>query len=179
MRRKLLALFAVLAFTVPLHAQDATPEPTPEPPPVEVVGEEPAPPNIDEALENLLRVVFAAGIALFIDAPITVVIVSIIKRVKELDFLSAQTWTAIVAVLLWLLLTVAQMAGYEVQFDSLLKTLETVLPAIASLVFALLGAGGIYQLAVRNNAPVVSYQKPPARQAHAAESTDLRSQSQR
>lgn len=165
-KRHLLALLACLSFALPALAQDAdaTPEPTPEPPPVEVVGEEPAPPNVDEALENLLRVVFSVGIALFIDAPITVVIVSIIKRFKELDFFTARTWAAIVAVLLWILLTVAQMAGYEVQFSSLLKTLETVLPAVASLVFALLGAGGIYQAAVRNNVAVVSYQKPPARQ---------------
>lgn len=174
MKRIAFVLFLLcLTFAVPAFAQDATPEPTPDAPPVDVVGEEPAPPNIDEALENLLRVVFAVGIALFVEAPITVVIVSIIKRFKQLDFFNARTWAAIVAVILWVLLTVAQLAGYEAQFTSLLKILETVLPAVASLVFALLGAGGIYQAAVRNNAAVVSYQKPPVRQAHAAEGVDL------
>lgn len=159
-KRLLIAPIACLSFALPALAQDTNLDP----PPVAVVGEEPLPPNLDEAVENLLRVLFAVAIALFVDAPVTVVIVSIIKRIAALDFFNAQTWTAIVAVVLWVLLTIAQLAGFEAEFTSLLKILETALPAIAALVFALLGAGGLYQFGVKHQAAVVSYQKPAARQ---------------
>lgn len=152
---------ALLTFATPVYAQDTNLDP----PPAAIVGEEPAPPNVDEAVENLLRVLFAVAIALFVDAPVTVVIVSIIKRIAALDFFNARTWAVIVAVILWVLLTLAQLAGYEAQFTSLLKILETTLPAIAALFFALTGTGFAYSLAVRYQAGIVSYQKPTARQA--------------
>lgn len=140
------------------------PEVTPEPPPTEIAGEEPAPPNVDEALDNLLRIVFASAIALFVDAPVTAVIVAVIKRFKQLDFFSARTWATIVAVALWALLTLAQLAGFEVQFNSLLKVVETTLPAVAALFFALYGSGAFYQMAKKADAPIVGYTKPPERQ---------------
>lgn len=176
MKQKLLAILfsLILCIGAPLTlAQDEQPpvvevgsevEVTPDPPPTEIGGDEPAPPNVDEATDNLLRIVFAAAVALFANAPVTTVIVSVLKRFPQLDFFSARTWATIVSVVLWALLSVAQWAGYEVQFSSLLAIVETTLPAVAALVFALLGSGAFYQAARKVDAPVVGYTKPADRQ---------------
>lgn len=53
----LASLLLVLAFAFPVSAQDATPEITPEPPPVVVVEADPLPPIIDESENPVLLVV--------------------------------------------------------------------------------------------------------------------------
>lgn len=133
MRRKLLALFAVLAFTVPLHAQDATPEPTPEPPPVEVVVDAPnAPVVVNEDAPDPLAPLLAMAASVFAIMELlkNAILADLVKGLEERQK-AAVNWLVATVLALLLMLGAApgsdifSITGYPAQFPDFVARLIT------------------------------------------------------
>lgn len=134
---------------------------------VPVVGAQDAPPSLPvtplpDAGQSALE--FLAGIAgALVTAPITLFAVGLLKRIKLLNAVKSEWLALIVALALTVVYWIAQRAGYELQLNSLLHTVEVAGPAIVTLVGTLFGAGALYNSASARNIPILGYQRKTKR----------------
>lgn len=136
--------------------------------------EEPAPdllPPVDpvEAAETLVAALLSAINVLasalegitgsFATIPVTVILVSLLKRIPFLEKVAAPTITFAVAVVLWCVAAVTGYFGVQVQFYNLLDVLGTALPGIVGLIATLLGAPKLFEALAKRNVAVIGYQR--------------------
>lgn len=172
----LLALL-VFVFALPVLAQEGeTPEagfdalPVEADSPVEsasdLVETPPEPetlPVVDPgvAADLLIKTVSAIVLGAFGNAPITSVLVSVLKRIPGLESRTAPELTFGVATFLWVIAAVAGAAGYGIQLNSLLESLTTIIPAVLGLMTSLAGAPVYHEVAAKANVPVLGYKRTP------------------
>lgn len=174
-RMTLLALL-VFVLALPMLAQEVTPAagfdalPVEAGSPVEsasdLVETPPAPetlPVVDPgvAADLLIKTLAAIVLGAFGNAPITSVLVSVLKRIPALEHLTAPMLTFGVATVLWVVAALAGAAGYSVQFNDLLEALTTIIPALSGLLVSLIGAPAVHELAARAQVPVLGYKRTP------------------
>lgn len=134
---------------------------------VPVVGAQDAPPSLPvtplpDAGQSALE--FLSGIAgALVTAPITLFVVGLLKRIKLLNAVKSEWLALIVALALTVVYWIAQRAGYELQLNSVLHTIEVAGPAIVTLVGTLFGAGALYNSASARNIPILGYQRKTQR----------------
>lgn len=162
---------------LPLLAQEATPETGFEALPVESVSglagaasdlvETPPEPEtlpvVDPgvAADLLIKTIAAIVLGAFGNAPITSVLVSVLKRIPVFENRTAPELTFGVATVLWVIAALAGAAGYSVQFNDLLEALTTIIPALSGLLVSLIGAPAVHELASRAQVPVLGYKRTP------------------
>lgn len=165
--------FMLAAIVRPAHAQDATPTAgdsvitviTPAPNDSGVNADTPAPseppvfnaPNPDE-VANAAFIALLAAFSTGILSPLTVVIVSLVKRIK-LGFIQAASGDQInlaVAILLSLVMWGANRLGYGPQISTGYKLLYAVLPILMGIGGSYLTTQAAYN-SVRGKMPVVGY----------------------
>lgn len=107
-------------------------------------------------------------LSVFLQGTLTLIIVSLLKRIPALDSIPAGTLTTIVAFVLWATFLIARAAGFEMQFNSISDFLEVALPALTELALVLLGGTALFKVAQVAKTPVLSYSRPPERSDKAA-----------
>lgn len=147
-RAILIAIVLVMLFllVVPLSAQAA--DPVPQLPVLDLT-------NLSALLNNLKDVVLLG----FVTSPATVLIVSVLKRIHAFDEIASERLAWIVGSLLFAVLLLAMLTGYEVQFRSLLSFVIALLGVLTGPGAAFLGAAGLYTVAKAVNAPIVGFQR--------------------
>lgn len=154
MKRLLCLPVIVLALLVsPVMAQDVTPEP--DAPPV-VVSDPPAIPPVEDAATMLL-VMFTALLAGAARMPVTVSVVSVLKRLPPLKDVSGEVITFGVAAVITVITWVSQRYGYEGQVKAGLDFLQTLIPALGLLVGNLVISSATYKAAKATDTPVLGY----------------------
>lgn len=132
------------AFAMPARAQNS-------PPPDVIITPE-------EAARLLLNAVNAILIGAFGNAPITLFLVSVIKR-----FIPAEYSAGIIQFLVGLTLTaiywIAQYAGYETQFNSAVDFVLLAGPGLLTLIATLTASSAYYVAARTQHVPVIGYQR--------------------
>lgn len=185
MRKSVIVILLILiAFTaIPVVAQDVTPqptipfevEPTSEPEVVNVTtetdgginvtapGETGNYPIIDPAaiVATIVNAVSGLVMAAFGAAPVTVVIVALLKRIPALDEITAPTMTFATAAILYIGAIVASVTGFTPQFESFLDMIATVAPVLVSFIGTLIGAPAIHRLARANNVAFIGASRTP------------------
>src|SRR5687768_213529 len=188
--RKIVIVFLLIliAFTaIPAVAQEATltpeptaafeidPTPTSEPEVINIETDEDgnldvsAPietggyPIIDPAatVATIVNAVSGLVMAAFGAAPVTVVIVALLKRIPALDVISAPTMTFATASVLYVFAILASVTGMTIQYESLLDFITTAAPAVVSFLATLIGAPAIHRLARRNNVALIGESRTP------------------
>ncbi len=140
---------------------------------VSVTAAQDAPPRLPvtplpEAGQSAL--IFLMGIAgALVTAPITLFAVGLLKRVKALNPIKSEWLALIVALILTVVYWVAQLTGYDGQWNSLLHAVEVAGPAIVTLVGTLFGAGALYNSSAARNVPILGYQRKTPRTEQVSE----------
>lgn len=161
----ILILMALLLGVMAVSAQDATPIPptlepiiTPEPtlepatPPLDVIP-------VEKAGYELLAVIVAI-IGSVASAPATLFVVSVLKRIPFLTAIPARTLQILVAGILVVGVWAARFFGVDVQFNSLLSTIQVAGPVVLQFVLTLLGSHAAYSYAAFNDVPIIGYTRP-------------------
>lgn len=120
-------------------------------------------PIIDPAatVATIVNAVSGLVMAAFGAAPITVVVVSLLKRIPALNAISAPTMTFAVASVLYVGAILASVTGMQVQYESLLDFITTAAPAVVSFLATLIGAPAIHRLARTNNVALIGDSRTP------------------
>lgn len=115
------------------------------------------PERVDHEVASTLIINQIVGlvIAAFGAAPITVLLVSFLKPIKQLQHIPAQHITFAVAAVLYVLALGASVIGRTVEFEGLLETLVVVAPVLVSFVGTLIAAPAQYHVAKALNVPVI------------------------
>lgn len=110
--------------------------------------------DVEGAIGDLLNKygIYGSALVLFI--------VGALKKVKQLENVRVETITLIVAAIITLLTWIARQTGVELQFDTLLKLIETVGPGVLNLLGVLIGSTVFYKASRRLSLPVVGSQRP-------------------
>lgn len=183
MRKLMTILLIAIAFTfAPVAAQEVTPEPTstvidatPIPDEVEITVDDegeidvvapeinPNYPVIDPAaiVATIVNAVSGLVLAAFGTAPVTVVLVALLKKIPALDEISAPTMTFATASVLYIGAIIASVTGYTPQFSSLLETIAVIAPVIVSFIATLIGAPAIHNAAARRNVALIGDSRTP------------------
>src|SRR5690606_5379040 len=116
-----------------------TPEPTIEP--TEVPEEPEVPDNrVDHnvVIDTVINFVAGLVLAAFGTAPVTVAIVSVLKKISLFDNVSGPALTFGTASVLYVLALIASAMGKVVEFEGILELLAVIGPAIASFITTLI-----------------------------------------
>jgi hypothetical protein len=155
-KRLLLAALLVILFAVPFLAlaqsQDAPVEPV-------AVFTPPTPETVADGLIALLLSVFAGAIA----SPVTMPIVSVVKRLPFLDGFSGDQLNLAVAMLLSVLTWLAGVFGLAPQLDTLFQVIVALSPVFAGLYVSYASNQGLYRWANSKNMPIVGFARTPQR----------------
>ena len=116
--------------------------------------------TINEAAELLLAALTSIAVGGLAGAPITLFLVSTLKHIPALNVVPSATIQFVVGLLLTVAMWIAQAAGVQVQFQSVLDFVTTVGPAILALLTTLSGSAALYQAAKKTNAGWLGYQRP-------------------
>jgi len=103
--------------------------------------------------------VVAVALCAFGDAPITSVLVSVLKRIPVFEQRTAPELTFGVATFLWVLAALIGAAGYGVQFNNLMEALTTIIPAVLGLLVSFPGATVTHDAMAKANVPVLGYKR--------------------
>lgn len=158
-------LLALLIGVIAVSAQDATPIPPTLAPIITAESTlEPAPPPLDvipveRAGYELLATIIAI-IGSVASAPATLFVVSVLKRVPFLNAIPARTLQIVIAGILVVGVWAARFFGIEVQFNSLLSTIQVAGPVLLQFVLTLLGSHAAYSYASFNDVPIIGYTRP-------------------
>ncbi len=141
MRKILILLTLALLITVPAFAQDAAYEY----------------PTIDVSAIGALLTNSVSGLlmAAFGGAPVTLVLVSLLKRVPVLDRFTGEQLTIGTAGFLYIGAIVASLTGFTPQFHSLLDLITSAAPAVVSFIATLGGASALYSKAKAQGVPLI------------------------
>lgn len=159
----LLVVLIMVLVAVPVLAQDATPEPTAEPPivvdnppaPTAPVFEAPAFGDAVQALEAALVAILATAIA----SPITAPLVSLVKRLPFLATVPGNVINLGVAIVLSAVMWLGQAFGLAGQVDTAFKLLFVLLPFISGIGSNFVSNQAVFKAGVKQNVPVLSYQR--------------------
>lgn len=113
------------------------------------------------ATEMLIKTIAAIVLGVFGNAPITSVVVSVLKRIPIFASRTAPELTFGVATILWCIAAIVGAAGYGVQFNSLLEALTTIIPALLGLMASFPGAAATHELMAKASVPVLGYKRTP------------------
>ena len=155
MKKLYLALVLVvvsLCMVAPVFAQDVPVEPLP------VV-------SIEEAgalLAAFLTTVIGSAV---LNAPITMFLVSIVKRLDKEQRVSSEGWALITGGTLTVLVWLARYFGFEIALNNAFQLVVVAGPLIISLMTTLFGAGILYQGAKVVHAPIIGYERPAKKAA--------------
>lgn len=166
MKRKLLLFLIPFVLIIsPVMAQDATP--TAEPPPVVTPAPDELPPiaPVEDAanalLTTIVQIIAASGL---ISAPITVFLVSVLKRIDSGGLIPSNYYAVVIAGILMVVLWLARWLGVETQVSGLFNLVGVAGPMILNFILTLLGASAFYNVAKSQNTPILSYQRPASAQ---------------
>jgi hypothetical protein len=113
------------------------------------------------AADLLIKAVAAIVLGAFGNAPITSVIVSVLKRFQPFASRTAPELVFGVATVLWVIAAIVGAAGYGVQFNSLLDALTTIIPAVLGLLVSFPGAAATHELMAKASVPVLGHKRTP------------------
>lgn len=116
--------------------------------------------TLEQAAELLLNALAAIVAGGFGSAPITTVLVSALKHIPQLNSISAGTIQFAVGLLLTCIFWIAQAAGVQVQFESIMDFVVVAGPAVLTLLATLTGSSAYYEAAKKSKAGFVGYQRP-------------------
>lgn len=138
--RSLVSLFAVLLMSVGVgrvYASDGF-----EYPIIEVVT----------LLEQLTQYISSFALGMFGTAPITVVLVRVLKQYTAVR---SDTLVVLVSIFLTLFSILSNFFGLTVQYNSILDLLTVLIPAVLTFVTTIIGAGSIYNISNESNIPFI------------------------
>lgn len=127
---------------------------------------------VDQAAHELVTTVMAILGSVF-SAPFTLLLVSWLKRVPQLNSISARTLQLAVAVILVVATWIARFAGVSVQLSSFLNAIQVAGPPVLQFILTLLGSHAAYNYAVSQDVVMVGYKRPDS--SLAAKSLTVRS----
>lgn len=140
-----LLVLVLLALAVsPVMAQEA--------PPTSVI------PPVEEAANSLLATLTAllAGASAL---PITVTLVSLLKRLPFLESVSGGALSFGVAVVISVVTWISRQYGFEGQINASLDFLQTIIPALSLLLGNLVASSAAYKAARAVDTPVIGYRR--------------------
>lgn len=146
-RNMLFVVLALLLVAAPVFAQDTAP--TYEYPTL----------DLKAIAAMLVNTVGGMVLAAFGAAPVTVVLVNILKKVPALDRYGSPTLVLIVSSVLYVLALGASAVGATVQFQGLLDFIAVSAPALVSFITTLFSAPTLYNAAVKRDVPLVGQQR--------------------
>ena len=174
MKRVLLIALTVLTLHLPALAQDATPTPeqtpivTETPAPVEPT--EPAEPipgttivpviPVEDAGALLLAAIASIIGGAVLNAPITVFIVAIAKRLDKNQVVTGGVWQLIVGGAVTVTIWIARRYGFEGQANEAFNFIVIAGPALLNLLTTFVGSSALYKTAAKTDTPLVGYQRP-------------------
>lgn len=138
--RSLVSLFAVLLMSVGVgrvYASDGF-----EYPIIEIVT----------LLEQLTQYISSFALGMFGTAPITVVLVRVLKQYTAVR---SDTLVVLVSIFLTLFSILSNFFGLTVQYNSILDLLTVLIPAVLTFVTTIIGAGSIYNISNESNIPFI------------------------
>ena len=175
-----------LFIAAPVLAQEPEPtsapivEVTPEPVVIDepIIIEQPEGENpsisivdVQDAVNALINTMSAVVLGVFGTAPITTVLVAVLKiaqrylpdvgLLRPIRNAPAPHLTFGVAGVLWVLASAAALAGVDVQFKSLIDFLTTTIPALSGFIVTLLAASRIYKAAKAQQVAIIGYSRTP------------------
>lgn len=124
-----------------------------------VSGVIPAPPVEDAVRDVNSLLVVLLGTTM--SAPITVFLVSLLKRIRLLDNVPSQTLSMIVAAVLVAVVWTGRWLGLEVQVNSVFEAIQVAGPAVLQLILTLFGSSEAYALARKRDTAFIAYKRPP------------------
>lgn len=160
--RNLTLVFAIvfcLLLVMPAFAQDETPTAPAEPiPGTDIVPVIP----VEDAGALLLAAIASIIGGAVLNAPITVFVVSIAKRVDKNQVVSGGTWQIIVGGVVTVVIWIARRYGFEGQTNEAFNFVVIAGPALLNLLATFTGASALYKTATKVETPLIGYQRPTA-----------------
>lgn len=115
----------------------------------------------NELVDLVVNTLGGLVIAAFGSAPITVVLVAILKKIPAFDKFSGQAITFCTAAVLYVIALIASVFGFQPQFESVLQMLVVVAPAVTSFITTLIAAPAQYHTAKALDVPVIGEAREP------------------
>lgn len=171
MKRLLLPLLLVALLALPMlaTAQDSTEEATPPAVPTETPGEVippgepedlfPDTPDVNEAGESLLLLI--QELVLYASSlPVTVALVSLLKRIKALDPIPATYLNLVIAGFITALIWASRSFGFEPELFKALGFIGSALALVLNVLTTTGGSALTYKLSKYVQMPILGYQRP-------------------
>lgn len=115
--------------------------------------------TIDKAAELLIAAIAAIAAGGLLNAPITLFLVSVLKRFIPANLIGAGTLQLAVGILATALFWVASHFGSVDLFNNVTDFIIVVGPALLNLFAGLTGASAMYATAVKSNSPVIGFKR--------------------
>ena len=115
--------------------------------------------TVEEAARLLLETLMAIAVGGMFSAPITLFLVSTLKRVPLFNAWSAEILQLAIGLILTVVVWIVARLGYIQQFETVVGIILVVGPALISLFTALAVSSAAYNLAVRYRVGYLSYQR--------------------
>lgn len=158
MKIVLTCFILMLLFAAPAMAQDSTPEATPDAPVVTDTEPFPEVPTVDVLSASLLTLIIAA-VGGYVSSPITVTLVSLLKRIPGIDQIKGDVLQYAVAGLLVTIILVARQLGYADQLRGTLDFIQQAIVLIVGFTGAIKSSDAVYASAVKNEWAVLGYKR--------------------
>lgn len=111
--------------------------------------------TINKAAELLVAAIAAIAAGGLLNAPITVFVVSVLKRLLPESLVSAGTMQLVTGMILTVLFWIAAHFGKVDLFNNVTNFVIVVGPALLNLLAGLTGASAMYATAVKTNTPFI------------------------
>lgn len=167
MKRLLLIAATVFTLHLPAIAQDETPTPPDNPPILPTEPAEPIPGTdvvpvipVEDAGALLLAAIASIIGGAVLNAPITVFVVSIAKRLDKNQTISGGTWQIVVGGVVTVIIWVARRYGFEGQANEAFNFIVIAGPALLNLLSTFVSSSALYKTAAKTDTPLVGYQRP-------------------
>lgn len=142
----------VFLFVLVLLALAVSPVMAQEAPPTAVI------PPVEEAANSLLATItmLLAGASAM---PITVTLVSLLKRLPFLESVSGGALSFAVAAVISVIIWISRQYGFEGQVNASLDFLQTIIPALSLLLGNLVVSSATYKASRAVDTPVIGYHR--------------------